>query len=526
MKLPPTYYCVLLLRFPDYSSAFSTASSSSMPSSRLNIHNNKLFATNPFKSILSNIQQQGMSSISSDCIGQLQTLTDQLLSSHSVGSWDDIRNQLQSKQTNDELKFRDNLDKGYGKGSPLHKLRLFDESNKEEDVRVTLYRDSASWCPYCHKVWATLEEKRIPYKVEKINMRCYGEKPASFNRLQPSGAIPVAIIDGVTYNQSNDIIFALEDKFLDHKALFPRDDNKQMAKAQELLRLERTLFSAWMYWLTSRDSPRGELRSNFISVLSEVESELLNANGPFFLGDEISLVDMMFVPFLERIVASMLYFKGFEIRVAPGEKTNYPAINRWFDAMETLESYQLTKSDYYTHCWDLPPQLGNCVSEFGSEEFQDAINGKTPGSWHYPLIAHEGEPDWTFCGAGAKREAVERVSANHQAIVKFACRGAGSAGFPRYGAELSDPNAVSNESVQPFVDASLKIILTKLLDGEDCDEAMNNLVTVLKKEDGLDEQVAMSLVYLRDRVGVPRDMRLPAARQFRATLNWAIDKLA
>jgi len=466
-----------------------------------------------------------MSSISSDSIGELQ----KVLSSHSIGSWDDIRNQLQSKQvTNDEIKFRDNLDKGYGKGSPLHKLRLFDESNKEEDVRVTLYRDSASWCPYCHKVWATLEEKRIPYKVEKINMRCYGEKPASFNRLQPSGAIPVAIIDGVTYNQSNDIIFALEHQFLDHKALLQRDDNRQMAKAQELLRLERTLFSAWMYWLTSKDSPRGELRSNFISVLSEVESELSNANGPFFLGDEISLVDMMFVPFLERIVASMLYFKGFEIRVAPGEKTNYPAINRWFDAMETLESYQLTKSDYYTHCWDLPPQLGGCFKEPGSEEFQDAINGKTPGSWHYPLIAHEGEPDWTFCGdkGAAKLEAVERVSANHQAIVKFACRGAGSAGFPRYGAELSDPNAVSNESVQPFVDASLKIILTKLLDGEVCDEAMNNLVTVLKKEDGLDEQVAMSLAYLRDRVGVPRDMRLPAARQFRASLNWAIDKLA
>ena len=155
MKLPPYYYCVLLLRFPDCSSAFSTASSSSMPSSsrRLNnLHNNKLFATNPFKSIWSNIQQQGMSTMSSDSIGELQTLTDQVLSSHSIGSWDDIRSQLQSKQTNDELKFRDNLAKGYGKASPLHKLRLYDESNKEEDVRVTLYRDSASWCPYCHKV--------------------------------------------------------------------------------------------------------------------------------------------------------------------------------------------------------------------------------------------------------------------------------------------------------------------------------------------------------------------------------------
>ena len=79
-----------------------------------------------------------MSTISSDSIGELQALTYQVLSSHSIGSWDDIRNQLQSKQTNDELKFRDNIEKGYGIASPLHKLRLYDESNKEEDVAAIL----------------------------------------------------------------------------------------------------------------------------------------------------------------------------------------------------------------------------------------------------------------------------------------------------------------------------------------------------------------------------------------------------
>ena len=59
--------------------------------------------------------------------------------------WSEIQAVLKSKQTPEELAFRDNLKLGYGEGSPLHKVRLYDESNKEEDIRVTFYRDSASW---------------------------------------------------------------------------------------------------------------------------------------------------------------------------------------------------------------------------------------------------------------------------------------------------------------------------------------------------------------------------------------------
>ena len=61
------------------------------------------------------------------------------------GGWSAIQSLLKSKQTPQELLFRDNLKLGYGEGSPLHKIRLYDESNKESDIRVTFYRDSASW---------------------------------------------------------------------------------------------------------------------------------------------------------------------------------------------------------------------------------------------------------------------------------------------------------------------------------------------------------------------------------------------
>ena len=60
-------------------------------------------------------------------------------------TWERIRQDLESRMvTDEERNFRtQHLPKGYGVGSPLHKVRLFEESNKEEDIRVVFYRDSA-----------------------------------------------------------------------------------------------------------------------------------------------------------------------------------------------------------------------------------------------------------------------------------------------------------------------------------------------------------------------------------------------
>lgn len=478
---------------------------------------------NPFSSMIGDMAKSLMGKMPS-----AQPQVDQALKQLDIPSWEVIRERLHALQTDEERQFRSNLPFGYGKGSPLHKLRLFDESNTEADVRVTFYRDSASWCPYCQKVWLALEEKKIPYRVEKVNMRCYGDKPASFMRMQPSGQIPVAVIDGRVYGQSNDILYALEELFPEHKSLLPKD---QEARAQQLLRLERQVFSAWMYWLTG-----GNYKTSFVETLEEVE-QALKQMGPFFLGSEPTLVDFMFAPFLERMAASLLYYKGFMIRVPPSTKTDYPNINRWFDAMEALDSYQLVKSDYYTHCWDLPPQLGGCTYEPAGKPYEECINGErlldgSRGSWELPLAPHNGgvEPDWTWAGDDnvAVREAVERVSANHEAIVAFAARGAGKKGMPPVSAPLADPNAVPSTAVQGSVDTIMRVVCLALLEGVETHEArMRAIAEELAKNGDVEfvNGVGASIAYVRDRIGVPRDMKLPPARQLRAHLNWSLAKI-
>jgi glutathione S-transferase len=183
-------------------------------------------------------------------------------------------------------------------------------------------------------VWLQLEEKRIPYKVEKAPLRCYGEKPKSFLRIQPNGVLPVAIIDGNVISESNDIMYIIEESFPEYNPLLPSPESAEARRANSLLKLERRAFSIWFSWLTSSRAS-GAIDMDFI--LKEIDAELQSTSekGPYFLGERLSLVDIMFTPFLERMAASLPYYKGFESR---SEK--YPHLLNWYRAMDNRESYR------------------------------------------------------------------------------------------------------------------------------------------------------------------------------------------
>lgn len=432
-------------------------------------------------------------------------------------SWEDLKARLDSEASAELKDFRSGLAKGEV-ANAMANLRVFDK-DAETAQKVTLYRDSASWCPYCHKVWMLLEEKQIPYNVKRVNMACYGQKPPDFLAVQPNGQIPVAVIDGSVLRSSDAII----DRILQMPGASPEIDQEldpfDHPQSTNLLRLERVLFSTWLGWLC-----RGGGRSDFERTLRKVEDSLSENGGPFFLGERFSLVDIMYTPFIERAVASLAYFKGYNIR----EKLMFPAINRWFDAMETRSSYRASKSDYYTHAHDLPPQLGGCQAESGGEGVRKAIDG---GDWQLPLTESI-EPEWSWISPReARLEAAELILHNHEAVARFAARAKSGPGFPPAWAELADPNAQAAEKWVPIMDVFLRHAVNLLMAGDagaaDRDEstaeraaawaAAEESLKSLKREDR--EDLAECLRYLQQRVGVPRDMSLNAARRLRAELG-------
>lgn len=159
-------------------------------------------------------------------------------------------------------------------------LRLFGQP--ERAVRVTLFRDHHAWCPYCQKVWLWLEEKRIPYRIRKVTMFCYGEKEAWFRRLVPSGMLPALELDGRLITESDHILEALEATFgsfgpgMADPAVLP------------LRQLERVLFRAWCQWLCSPGlSPQQEAsaQATFQRIATAFEQALEEHPGPFLLGE-------------------------------------------------------------------------------------------------------------------------------------------------------------------------------------------------------------------------------------------------
>ncbi len=341
------------------------------------------------------------------------------------------------------------------------RLRLFGHS--ETEVRVTLYRDNHAWCPYCQKIWLWLEEKQIPYRIEKVTMFCFGEKENWYKQKVPSGMLPAIALDGRIITESDDILIALEQVF--------GSLSRSITDAQVLpmRRLERILFRAWCEWLcrpimSARKEQRG--REQFIEVMQKVEAALGSTPSCYFL-DEFGTADVIFTPYVERMNASLYYYKGYSMR------EENPRMADWFNAMESRPTYRGTQSDFHTHAHDLPPQMGGC---WENGEPQMLINKAKVdhGSWFdLPDVIYP-EPE------SSRAEALQRVIKHHQNIIRI------------------------NPGDDQLFDQALRCALTNMITDAECSPPPDSDI---------------ALRYLRDRISVPRDMSIYAAKRLREALE-------
>ncbi|WP_043368432.1 glutathione S-transferase family protein [Cyanobium sp. PCC 7001] len=347
------------------------------------------------------------------------------------------------------------------------RLRLFGHS--EADIRVTLYRDHHAWCPYCQKVWLWLEERRIPYRIRKVTMVCYGDKEAWYRQRVPSGMLPALELDGRLITESDRILEALE------RAFGPLQASLLAAEVMPLRQLERLLFRTWCSWLCQ---PHRDLASDrqsqlqFQRTAAAMEAELERSGGPWLL-ESFSSADLVFVPYVERMNASLAYYKGFLLR------QEHPALHRWFTALEQRRTYRGTQGDFHTHAHDLPPQMGGCFAN-GSDSQRALAQRIDTGPWPLTMAS----------GADPETSEPEPEDAASVALARML----------RHRKVLQQRPALAGEAM----DQALRCALTTLIGAGSCPPPPGT---------------AAGLRNLRDRISVPRDMPLQAARRLRQALE-------
>lgn len=161
-------------------------------------------------------------------------------------------------------------------------------------------------CPFVQRVTAALEAKQVPYEIDYISLK---EKPQWFLDISPHGQVPLLITEnGTTLFESDAIIEYIQDEY---------------GALKEVTNEQRAMDRAWSYMASknylaqcgtmgSKDKATFEQREAKLRVVFEKAEKQLSPTSKFFNSDNLSNVDIAWLPLLHR-AAIVKEHSGFDM---------------------------------------------------------------------------------------------------------------------------------------------------------------------------------------------------------------------
>ena len=203
------------------------------------------------------------------------------------------------------------------------------------DVELYYY----ATCPYAQRTRMTLIEKGIPFQATLVDM---AKDREWYLKISPYGKVPCVRHNDHTLYESTIINQYLEDVF--PEPAFLPSDPFQKAQARIWMHYCDEYYGKASFALNLAYKKPDQWAAKIEAVLDclrFIDQEGLRklSDGPFWLGEKPSLLDMHYSPFMERLPAYEDIF-GFSI---PEECIR---LKDWMTAMQDLQSYKDTaKSD-------------------------------------------------------------------------------------------------------------------------------------------------------------------------------------
>jgi len=218
--------------------------------------------------------------------------------------------------------------------------QMVKEHQKEEPLK--LY--SGWFCPFVQRVLLVLLEKKIRFQYIEVNPY---HKQRSLLDLNPRGLVPTLQYDNKPLYESNVICEFLEDAY-------PKSTPKLLPSDP----YTKARMRIWIDFVTSRIIPSfhrflqyqpksasdpglDKVRSDFQNNLEQFTQEM-DSDGPYFLGSELSLVDLVIAPWAVRLWVFDHYKEGLKL---PEGEAWVQRWGKWLSAVEKRESVISTMSE-------------------------------------------------------------------------------------------------------------------------------------------------------------------------------------
>ncbi|KAI9924566.1 hypothetical protein MW887_006839 [Aspergillus wentii] len=211
------------------------------------------------------------------------------------------------------------------------------------------------------RVWLALEEKQIPYQYIEVNPY---NKPQSLLSLNPRGLVPTlscpSQIDGGVSKplyESTVILEYLEEAYPDHKPHFLPSGPYERARSRIWIdyvtsRIIPAFHRFLQYQPQSKDEDPSagieKVRQEFLGHLKEWTKEM-HPEGPFFLGKDIGLPDLVLAPWAVRLWVFNEFKEGGIGIPDEGQDAADAGVwdrwRKWIKAVEARRSVKETTSE-------------------------------------------------------------------------------------------------------------------------------------------------------------------------------------
>ena len=186
-------------------------------------------------------------------------------------------------------------------------------------------------CPFVQRITALLAAKNIPYEIEYISLK---DKPDWFLAISPTGQVPVLVTEnGTPLFESDAIAEYLDDAY--------------PPLAADISAEQKALNRAWSYqatkhYLVQCSTMRSADKTAFIERNEKLAKAFTKAEQhiklPFWQGDQLSNVDMAWLPLLHRALI-IKNESGYDFLA------DFPKLQQWQQALANTGLYQQSVAD-------------------------------------------------------------------------------------------------------------------------------------------------------------------------------------